>query len=56
VTKNTMLDQIALEVEIDGALTAEQRAQPLEIGERCPVHRTLKSEIVIGTTAQPSTE
>ena len=56
MTKNTMLDQIALEVEIDGALTAEQRARLLEIGERCPVHRTLKSEIVIRTTAQPSTE
>jgi len=56
VTKNTMLDQIALEVEIDGPLTAEQRARLLEIGERCPVHRTLKSEIVIRTTAQPSAE
>ena len=46
VTKNTMLDQIAVEVEIDGALTAEQRA----------VHRTLKSEIDIRTTTPPSTE
>jgi len=56
VTKNTTLDQIALEVEIDGPLTAEQRARLLEIGERCPVHRALKSEIVIRTTAQPSAE
>ena len=47
VTKNTMLDQIALEVEIDGALTAEQRTRLLEVGEKCPVHRTLKSEINI---------
>jgi len=56
VTKNTMLDQIAVEVEIDGALTAEQRARLLEAGEKCPVHRTLKSEIDIRTTTPPSTE
>jgi len=37
-------------------LTAEQRARLLEVGERCPVHRPLKSEIIIRTTAQPSAE
>ncbi len=56
VTKNLTLDRITAEVEIDGALTAGQRARLLEIGQRCPVHRTLKSEIDIRTTAQPSPE
>ena len=56
VTKDTMLDRITAEVEIDGALTAEQRARLLEVGQKCPVHRTLKSEIDIRTTAQPSPE
>ena len=43
--KDTMLDQIETEVKLDGALSAEQRAKLLEVGERCPVHRTLKSGI-----------
>ena len=29
------------------SLTAEQRSKLMEIGHKCPVHRTLKSEIVI---------
>jgi uncharacterized OsmC-like protein len=46
-TKVGMLDQIELEIEMKGDLTDEQRAKLLEIANKCPVHRTLKSEIDI---------
>jgi uncharacterized OsmC-like protein len=46
-TKVGMLDRIDVEIEMTGALTAEQREKLLEIAAKCPVHRTLKSEINI---------
>jgi uncharacterized OsmC-like protein len=46
-TKEGMLDRIDTEIELTGSLTAEQRAKLMEIAEKCPVHRTLKSEINI---------
>ena len=49
-TKTGMLDQIESEITLSGALSAEQRARLGEIAERCPVHRTLTSEIKIRTT------
>jgi uncharacterized OsmC-like protein len=49
-TKQGMLDRIEREVAVAGELTEEQRAQVLEIANKCPVHRTLTSEIDIRTT------
>lgn len=46
-TKDVMLDRIDLSVEFAGPLTEEQRSRMLEIVERCPVRRTLESEIEI---------
>jgi len=46
-TREGMLDRIEREIALEGALDAAQRARLLEIAERCPVHRTLKSEIDI---------
>ena len=46
-TKVGMLDRIDVEVDLTGPLTAEQRAELIEIAGKCPVHRTLKSEINI---------
>jgi uncharacterized OsmC-like protein len=46
-TKEGMLDRIDTEIELTGSLTAEQRAKLMEIAAKCPVHRTLKSEINI---------
>jgi putative redox protein len=46
-TEEGMLDRIDLVIELEGPLTQEQRARLLEITERCPVHRTLRSEIEI---------
>jgi uncharacterized OsmC-like protein len=46
-TKEGMLDRIDTEIELTGSLTAEQRAKLMEIAAKCPVHRTLNSEINI---------
>lgn len=46
-TKEGMLDRIDLEVELTGPLTPEQHAKLLQVAARCPVHRTLTSEINI---------
>ena len=46
-TKEGMLDRIDVEVELTGSLTAEQHEKLMEIAGKCPVHRTLTSEINI---------
>ncbi len=48
-TKEGMLDRIEREIELHGALSEGQRARLLEIAHKCPVHRTLTSEIDIRT-------
>jgi putative redox protein len=46
-TREGFLDRIEKKVSLEGELTPEQQARLLEIGEKCPVHRTLLSEVVI---------
>ena len=53
-TKEGMLDRIDVEIGLGGALTTEQRAKLMEIAAKCPVHRTLKSEINIRLRTAPS--
>jgi len=48
-TRVGMLDQIERDIRFSGSLTAEQRAKLMEIADKCPVHRTLTSEIQIKT-------
>ena len=48
-TKSGMLDGIERDVELHGDLTEEQRAQLLAMANKCPVHKTLTSEIDIRT-------
>lgn len=48
-TKAAMLDRIERSVELVGQLDEAQRAKLLEIAVKCPVHRTLTSEIVIAS-------
>ena len=48
-TKEGRLDRIDREIALEGALDDEQRRRLLEIADRCPVHRTLTSEISIRT-------
>src|SRR2546425_4316575 len=44
-TKEGFLDRIDREIEMTGNLDDEQKNRLREIAERCPVHRTLVSEI-----------
>jgi uncharacterized OsmC-like protein len=46
-TKEGKIDRIERETELRGTLDAAQRQRLLEIAEKCPVHRTLHSEIKI---------
>ena len=48
-TKQGFLDRIEREIELTGNLDAAQRQRLLEIVERCPIHRTLTSEINVRT-------
>ena len=50
-TREGMLDRIERDIHFAGSLTNEQRSKLLEIANKCPVHRTLTSEIVINTRA-----
>ena len=50
-TRVGMLDQIERVISMEGALDSEQRKKLMEIADKCPVHRTLKSEIRIVTRA-----
>lgn len=46
-TKVGIVDQIERQIELAGPLDAEQQARLRDIATRCPVHRTLSSEIRI---------
>jgi putative redox protein len=50
-TKAGMLDQFDRVIAMEGALDGEQRKKLMEIADKCPVHRTLTSEIRILTKA-----
>ena len=50
-TKTGMLDRIEVEIDLTGDLTPEQHAKLIQIAHKCPVHRTLKSEITIDVRA-----
>jgi uncharacterized OsmC-like protein/alpha-beta hydrolase superfamily lysophospholipase len=52
-TKEGMIDRIERAITLDGDLDAEQRARLMEIADKCPVHRTLESEIDIRTVEKP---
>jgi len=48
-TKDGKIDRIDRVVTLEGDLSAEQRAKLMEIADKCPVHRTLHSEIDVRT-------
>jgi putative redox protein len=48
-TREGLIDQIDRVIAIEGALDADQRKRLMEIADKCPVHRTLKSEVRILT-------
>lgn len=51
VSKIGMLDRIDINLQLTGPITPEQHARLMEIAAKCPVHRTLKSEIDIRLSA-----
>jgi len=48
-TKEGKIDRIEREITLEGDLSVEQRAKLMEIADKCPVHRTLHSEIDVRT-------
>ncbi len=46
-TKEGRVDRIESRMELEGDLTDEQYTRLLEISEKCPIKKTLTSEIVI---------
>src|SRR4030095_63755 len=46
-TREGKIDRIEREIQLTGSLTAEQRSKLMEIADKCPVHRTLTSEVNI---------
>lgn len=48
-TKEGKVDRIRRVIEMTGDLTPEERRRLLEIADKCPVHRTLHSKILIET-------
>jgi putative redox protein len=50
-TKEGKIDRIDREIRLEGELSTEQRGRLMEIADKCPVHRTLHSEIEIRTKA-----
>lgn len=50
-TREGMLDRIERDIQFVGPLNDEQRSKLIEIANKCPVHRTLTSEIDIVTRA-----
>jgi putative redox protein len=53
-TREGKLDRIEREITLEGQLDDTQRARLLEIAEKCPVHRTLVSEIDIRSRLTPA--
>jgi uncharacterized OsmC-like protein len=48
-TKRGLLDRIDRHIQLSGPLTDEQKRSLLEFADKCPIHRTLTSEIEIRT-------
>jgi uncharacterized OsmC-like protein len=49
ITKDGMVHRIELEIALTGNITPQQHKLLMEAAEKCPVHRTLTSEIEIKT-------
>ena len=48
-TREGRIDRIERLITLEGKLEPQQRARLLEIADKCPVHRTLHSEVLIRT-------
>ncbi|EHR51295.1 putative redox protein, regulator of disulfide bond formation [Saccharomonospora marina XMU15] len=48
-TRTGMVEHIERVIRIEGELDAAQRQRLLEIADKCPVHRTLRSQVAVDT-------
>jgi uncharacterized OsmC-like protein len=46
-TEEGRIDRIGREIELGGPLDEEQRRRLMEVADMCPVHRTLKREVLV---------
>lgn len=53
-TKEGRIDRIQREIRLEGPLDDAQRARLMEIADKCPVHRTLHSEVKIDSRLAPA--
>jgi uncharacterized OsmC-like protein len=51
--EHSLIDQIEVQITLEGEISAEQRKMLLAIAEKCPVHRTLTSGTRIRTRTEP---
>ncbi len=49
-TKEGKIDRIDVDINLSGDLNDDQKKRLFEIAEKCPVHKTLISEIKINST------
>ena len=53
ITKEGMINRIEVEISLTGEITPDQHRLLMEAAEKCPVHRTLTSEIDVRLRAAP---
>jgi uncharacterized OsmC-like protein len=53
LSASSLIDQIDVEIKLEGELSTEQRRMLLAIAEKCPVHRTLTSQVRIRPVVDP---
>lgn len=51
-TKSSYVERIDRNIELQGDLSGEQRERLIEIANKCPVHKTLNSKILVKTNLQ----
>ena len=51
--KDAFIERVERTLELQGPLNEEQRTHLLEIAERCPVHQTLKGNLLVHTQLAP---
>lgn len=51
--KTGVIDDISIDIEITGEMDDETRQRVAEIADKCPVHRTLHSEVRINSRLKP---
>jgi putative redox protein len=49
----SLIDQVGVEIKLQGELSAQQRQILLAMAEKCPIHRTLSSRVQIRALGDP---